>query len=124
MTMNVLKGSVMLCAFCVALAGCGKQHKAERVVNDFIDANAASDDYTVKYTPLDSTDRIPAERIAGMKKAAISDPLFKQGLSFGSVPADGKYIYTTAKFINGKDTVARTFYLDAAITQVIAFKEN
>lgn len=124
MKTNIARNTVICCALEVMLFGCGRQHKAEQVVGDFISANIVSDDYSIDYTPLDSTDRIPSERIAAMKKATKSDPLFKRGLSFGSVPANNKYMYTKAKFISGNDTVARTFYLDAALTQVIAFKEN
>lgn len=124
MKTNIARNIILCCALGAMLVGCGKQHKAEQVVGDFISANAVSDNYSIDYTPLDSTDRIPAERIAAMKKAATSDPLFKRRLSFGPIPANSKYMYTKATFISGKDTVARTFYLDAALTQVIAFKEN
>lgn len=120
-----IASKLLLCGAVVAMvSSCGKQHKVESVVGDFISATAISTDYTVDYTPLDSTDRIPVERIEAMKKAAATDPLFKKKLTFGAVPADNKYIYTTAKLINGNDTVVRTFYLDANITQVVAFKEN
>lgn len=125
MNTNITRDIVLCCALGAMLSGCGKQHKAEQVVGDFISANIVSDDYVIDYTPLDSTDRIPTERIAAMKKAAESDPLFKRGLSFGPVPVNcNKYMYTKAKFICGNDTMTRTFYLDAALTHVIAFKEN
>lgn len=124
MTMKVLKGSVMLCAFCVALAGCGKQHKAERVVNDFIDANISLSDYEVKCSAVDSTDRVPQERIMTMRKSVPADPLFKRGVSFRSVPLSGKYMFMRAKIISDKDTLVRTFYMDTAFEGVIAFKQN
>lgn len=117
--------SLLLCGLLlVLLSACGRQHRAESVVNGFIEANAASDGCSAVFSPLDSTDRITAGRIAAMKISAKSDPLFKRGVVYGAVPADGRYAYMRAKIINGADTVVRTFYLDAALTHVVAFKEN
>jgi len=116
--------TMLCCMTLVLLSGCDKQHKAENIVNDFIETYAVSDGYSVAFSPIDSTDRISAGRIADMKKSAKSDPLFKKNVVYGTVPATGKYAYARAKIINGNDTVARTFYLDMALTAVIAFKEN
>lgn len=116
--------ATLCCMVLTLLFGCGKQHKAESIVNDFIESNAVSDSYSVTFSPIDSTDRIPVGRIAAMKKSAKSDPLFKKNIVYGMVPTAGKYAFTRAKFINGNDTIVRTFYLDMALTSVIAFKEN
>lgn len=117
---NIILGGLL----CLMLFSCGKQHKAEGVVNDFIDANITLADYHVEFSPIDSTNRISAERIAEMKRFASNDKLFKRNAASGFSHADSKYVYTRAMIINGQDTVVRTFYLDAAITKVIAFKEN
>lgn len=120
--MKALKNSVTLGVCCVALACCGNQHKAESVVSDFIEDNISLESYSVKFSSLDSTDRITPERIGTMRKNALADPLFKRGASFHSVPTSGKYMFTRTKIINGTDTVERTFYMDAALMGVIAFK--
>lgn len=104
--------------------GCGKQHKAEALVNDFVKQNTTVSDCTVEFAPIDSTDRITPERMSALKKLAVSDPVFKRGAALGALPKSGKYIYTRAKIINGTDTAIRTFYLDPALTRVVAFKQN
>lgn len=120
--MKTVKRCVVFGMFCAVLACCGDQHKAESVVGDFIDANIALDRYSVKFSSLDSTDRVTPERIMTMRKNASTDHLFKRNASFLPVPASGKYLFTRTKIINGTDTVERTFYMDDALTGVIAFK--
>lgn len=122
--MRVAKYLVGSLAVCMVLVGCGKQRKAEAVVSDFIDKNITIDGYSVDFSPMDSTNRITADRIADMRKAVASDPLFKKGTALGQASPNGKYAFTRTRIINGTDTLVRTFYLDSELTRVVAFKMN
>lgn len=122
--MSFLRRSIVFTLSAVLLLSCGKQRKAEGVVRDFIAANAVSEGYAVDCTPVDSTGYITAERISALRTAASADPLFKRGAKLAPLPAANKYAYTRATLVNGTDTIVRTFYLDMALTGVVAFKEN
>lgn len=122
--MDILKTFVLGFTLCVLFTGCGKQHKAEGVIDDFVKSNIALDNYTLEFAPVDSTDRVTPERIAAMRKTAGADRLFKRGVSYAAAGVGGTLLYTRAKIINGTDTIVRTFYLDPDITHVVAFKQN
>ena len=122
--MKIIRTLLTVAAFGLLPVGCGNQHKAESVVSDFIEANTVNDGYEVMCAPLDSTDRIPADRMAAMRSAASTDSLFKRGVSLAPLSKNDKYAYTRTKIISGTDTLVRTFYLDMELTHIVAFKQN
>lgn len=109
-------------SFIMLLFSCGKQQKAESVVKDFLDENLVVSDYSISFAGIDSTSYITDSIVGVMKKAASTNRLFKKSIKYGESNVQGKYIYTRAEIVNGKDTVTQTFYLDKEMTCVIAFK--
>lgn len=104
------------------LFSCGKQHKAETVVKEFMTQYMTVDDYSVDFLKIDSTTHVTDSLIDRMKLTATRNNLFKKGVKYGQVPKSGKYVYLPARIYVGKDTISQTFYLDTSISKVIAFK--
>lgn len=115
--------TVVLCASIALLASCGKQHKAEGVVKDFLSKSLVAQDYTVSLSKIDSTKRVSKDAITLMRTAAGKNKSFKQPIEYGDLGQNG-YIFTRATIAQGRDTMVQTFYLNPEITQVVAFKEN
>lgn len=115
---------VVLCAASVLLVGCGKQHKAEGVIKDFLNENLVTQDYTVSFSNIDSTKHVSDSAMTAMRTAANTNKHYKKGVKFGAKGNQEGCIFTRATIAQGRDTIVQTFYLDTEITQVIAFKEN
>ena len=130
----------VLLFFCV---GCGPQHKARTLVDDFMEANLIqpSDLHSVEYAKLDSTRFIGDSLIQVMRQAAEQNPHFRQPISYGTAPVPSKenessnyarergtkssnpllYI-TRVDYKLGDKECQDTYYLDADLTAVVAFK--
>lgn len=106
----------------LVLIGCGKQHKAETTVKDFLETNIEAEDYTVDFKKIDSTMYITDSIINRMRSSANQNKFFKKDLKYGRTQARSKYIFIPANIYIGKDTVLHTFYLDMNASYVIAFK--
>lgn len=115
--------NVVLCAVIVLLASCGKQHKAEGVVKDFLNKSLVAQDYTVSLSKIDSTKRVSKAAIAFMRMEARKNKSFKQPIKYGD-DNYASYVFTRATIAQGRDTLVHTFYLDSEVVQVVAFKEN
>lgn len=101
---------------------CGKQHKAEAVVKEFINRNIAVKDYYADFLKIDSTTHIADSLINRMKLTAEQNKIFKKGITYGQDPKSGKYAFLPANIYIGKDTIYQTFYLDMELSHVVAFK--
>lgn len=104
----------------LALSGCGKQHKAESVVTDFLDNNLHANDYTVKFKDIDSTRHVSDSMVTVMRDNADNNKMYKHGIKYA--PLGKQYIYLNTEIYVGNDTTRQTFYLNHALTQVVAFK--
>lgn len=122
MTRHISRFSV--CIMAILLVSCGKQHKAENVVKEFLDENLVTDDYSVSFSKIDSTRHVTDSMITVMQSAAARNRIFKKDIKYDTSSKTGKYIFTQTKIYKGKDTISNTFYLDTDLTHVIAFKEN
>lgn len=112
-----------LFAVALLLAACGKQHKAEGVVKDFLSDNLVAQDYRVSFTEIDSTRHITDSAMTAMRAAASKNAHYK-GVKLDAKVSHGCYVFTRATIVHGRDTIVQTFYLDPELTQVVAFKEN
>ncbi len=121
---NCILKTVVFCLSAFLLFGCAKQRKTESVVKDFLNENLTESKYSVSFSKIDSTAYINAKSINAMKVAVSKNKAYKKGIKYGSDKSSGKYVYTKAKIFVGKDTLIQTFYLDNALTHVVAFKEN
>ena len=115
--------TVIICAAAIlTLTGCGKQHDAERVVNDFLDDNLLTDNFSVSFTKLDSTRYVTDSVVKAMRTAAEKNKRFRKEIEYA--PTGRQYMFMQAKVCIGQDTISQTFYLDSALTKVVSFKEN
>ncbi len=106
------------------LSGCGKQHKAESIVSDFLDENLKSSDYSASFTKIDST-RLVSDSIVGvMRRSAEKNTSFKSGIKYDAEASQRMYIFTKAIIRLGDDTIRQTFYLTPDLKHVVSFKDN
>lgn len=111
---------IIICSITLVAVSCGKQHKAESAVKDFLYQNMTAADYSISFNKIDSTKNLTDSMIIVMKNSAKKNRLFKKNIEYGN--GNKPYIFTKAKICNGKDTVPYTFYLDNTLKNVIAFK--
>ena len=110
----------------LALLGCGRQHKAESLISNFVEKNIARSDYSLSFSAADSTKNLTDSMITVMKTAAGSNKLYKKPIQYGGYKGNtNTYAFVKVMIVCGKnDTLRQTFYLDHQLTNVIAFKEN
>ena len=104
------------------LCGCGNQHKAEKVVTNFLDKNFLSTDYSVKFTKLDSTKHVSDSAITAMRMKASVNKTFKKNIKYANT--HNQYMYIQAHVSINGDTIRQTFYLNPDLTQIVSFKNN
>lgn len=106
------------------MCACGKQHKAEETVKDFLDNNLRIKEYSVNFTKIDSTKLVSDSLIYVMRTNASKNASFKSGITYNANPPQRIYIFTKAKIYIGKDTLQHTFYLNPELTHVVSFKDS
>lgn len=121
---RTLKAAIICLAATLTLSGCGKQHKAEKTVKEFLDKNLTASDYSVSFTKIDSTRLVTDSIVNAMRKNAARNTSFKKGMTFDQGASQDVYIFTKAIIRIGNDTIRHTFYLTPDLTRVVSFKEN
>jgi hypothetical protein len=108
------------------LTACGQQHKAEGVIEHFLDGNLVNSNYKVDYGKLGSTRKLDDQILQKMRQASTNDPLFKQPVHYGTYKELDELLYLRTIIIQGKDTAVRTIYLHPELCDdgVMAVKEN
>ena len=111
------------------LASCGKQHQAENLVEDFVEAYAQREIDIRSFSDLDSTRVIADSVILALRRNADRDPLFGKALlaPFEQHSEQGSYhtfLFIRMRYQEPGDTVeaSRTFYLDNGLKGIVAFK--
>lgn len=102
-------------------ASCGQQHKAESLAKDFVAENM-EDPSAISgkdFADLGTTRHISDSLITVMRQRGASG--YKKGISYGKMPTGDLY-YLRMSYINNGDTLQNTFYFDAKLTEVVAFK--
>lgn len=80
--MNHSFRTIIVCVIVMAaLSGCGKQHKAEEVVKDFLDVNLKENNYSISFTKIDSTRLVTDSAVNAMRENAKKIQLLKITLS-------------------------------------------
>ena len=108
------------------LASCGQQHKAESVVEDFMENNLkdASALQIVEYSDIDSTRYLNDSIINKLRNTAKNSSMYAGRTEFAKRNKDEKLIIIRVRYkINGQD-FHDTFYLNKEMTGVIALKNN
>ena len=102
-------------------ASCGQQHKAESLAKDFVAENMEDPSaISVKdFADLGTTRHISDSLITVMRQRGASG--YKKDITYGKIPTGDLY-YLRMSYISNGDTLQNTFYFDAELTEVVAFK--
>ena len=108
------------------LASCGRQQQAKSVVKDFMKENLANPSALDidKFSPLDSTLRIGDSLVTVMRRAAEANQRYKRDISYAEGDTPKKLLMTRVSYKLGDETCQDTYYLDEALSRVVAFKTN
>lgn len=115
----------------LALTSCGDQHKAQSLVKDFLNENLEERDCTYeRFSRLTPTAMIDMNGVKDMRQHMSQMPYMKKNINYQDASAISDtllYIRATYKLTDktGKEQeLTQTFYMDKALTRVVAFKEN
>lgn len=61
---------IIICSITLVAISCGKQHKAESAVKDFLDQNMTAANYSISFNKIDSTRNLTDSMIIVMKNSA------------------------------------------------------
>lgn len=115
----------------LALTSCGDQHKAQSLVKDFLNENLEEKDCSYeRFSRLTPTAMIDMNGVKAMRQHMSQMPYVKKDINYQDASAISDtllYIRATYKLTDkaGKEQeLTQTFYMDKALTRVVAFKEN
>ena len=115
----------------LALTSCGDQHKAQSLVKDFLNENLEERDCSYeRFSRLTPTAMIDMNGVKDMRQHMSQMPYMKKNINYQDASAISDtllYIRATYKLTDktGKEQeFTQTFYMDKALTRVVAFKEN
>ena len=115
----------------LALTSCGDQHKAQSLVKDFLNENLEERDCSYeRFSRLIPTAMIDMNGVKDMRQHMSQMPYMKKNINYQDASAISDtllYIRATYKLTDktGKEQeLTQTFYMDKALTRVVAFKEN
>lgn len=115
----------------LALTSCGDQHKAQSLVKDFLNENLEERDCSYeRFSRLTPTAMIDMNGVKDMRQHMSQMPYMKKNINYQDASAISDtllYIRATYKLTDktGKEQeLTQTFYMDKALTRVVAFKEN
>lgn len=116
---------IATCCLALLFAACGQQHKAESVVEDFMERNltdpSALED--LDFNDIDSTRHINDSIVAIMRQATkATAPQYKKTIDYGTKQAVGNVLLVRVNYKVGEKRFTDTYYLDKEMTDVIAFK--
>lgn len=122
---------ILALGFMLVFTSCGDQHKAQSLVKDFMseileEGNDCSFDRFSRLTP---TAMISFDQVKTMRKQMGKLPYIKKNINYkdGAYPDTLLYIratYDLTSHEGNKQQITQTFYMDKALTRIIAFKEN
>ena len=115
----------------LALTSCGDQHKAQSLVKDFLNENLEERDCSYeRFSRLTPTAMIDMNGVKDMRQHMSQMPYMKKNINYQDASAISDtllYIRATYKLTDktGKEQeLTQTFYMDKALTRVVAFKDN
>ena len=114
---------IIIGAALLLFASCGRQQQAKSIVKDFMEDNVA--DYSkvsyLDFCDVDSTRIISDSLLQVMRQHAPSH--FNHDIHYQ--PRLGKTLFLMrVRYTLEGDTCSATFYLDASLSGVVAFKQN
>lgn len=119
--------SITIVSLVLLLTSCGQQHEAEALVEDFMDKNM-KDEVSInarRFTDIDSTFLLTNDVIQKMRnKAADGSQRYKKGIKYADGNPTRKLFITRVKYYVDTLECSDTYYLNADLTHIVAFKEN
>ncbi|OYP46408.1 hypothetical protein CIK96_06030 [Prevotella sp. P4-98] len=119
--------SITIVSLVLLLTSCGQQHEAEALVEDFMDKNM-KDEVSInarRFTDIDSTFLLTNDVIQKMRnKAANGGQRYKKGIKYADGNPTRKLFITRVKYYVDTLECSDTYYLNADLTHIVAFKEN
>lgn len=119
--------SITIVSLVLLLTSCGQQHEAEALVEDFMDKNM-KDEVSInarRFTDIDSTFLLTNDVIQKMRnKIADGGQRYKKGIKFADGNPTRKLFITRVKYYVDTLECSDTYYLNADLTHIVAFKEN
>ena len=119
--------SITIVSLVLLLTSCGQQHEAEALVEDFMDKNM-KDEVSInarRFTDIDSTFLLTNDVIQKMRnKAAAGGQRYKKGIKYADGNPTRKLFITRVKYYVDTLECSDTYYLNADLTHIVAFKEN
>ncbi len=122
---------ILILGFVLAFTSCGDQHKAQSLVKDFMSENLeeGNDCSFDRFSRLTPTAMISFDQVKMMRSHMGKLSYIKKNIDYkdGAYPDTLLYIRATYDLTSpagSKQQVTQTFYMDKALTRVIAFKEN
>jgi len=125
-TMKYSRAYIIICIFVSLLASCGQQHKAQSLVEDFMDANLVASDKVedVEYLKLDSTKLITDSAVAVMRNGARQSKMFKPSMDYSVDRAGKKLFRLRVNYKYDGNLTSATFYMDEGLNGVVAVKND
>ena len=119
--------SITIVSLVLLLTSCGQQHEAEALVEDFMDKNM-KDEVSInarRFTDIDSTFLLTNDVIQKMRnKEANGGQRYKKGIKYADGNPTRKLFITRVKYYVDTLECSDTYYLNADLTHIVAFKEN
>lgn len=119
--------SITIVSLVLLLTSCGQQHEAEALVEDFMDKNM-KDEVSINarhFTDIDSTFLLTNDVIQKMRnKVADGGQRYKKGIKYADGNTTRKLFITRVKYYVDTLECSDTYYLNADLTHIVAFKEN
>ena len=105
---------------------CGPQADAESLVKDFMEKNIKEGlkPRSLHFTDIDSTHAITDSVVINLRQLAKQGTRYQEYIKYAPDEPFHKLIVTRVKYHLDDEECSDTYYLDMALTRVVAFKEN
>lgn len=107
-------------------ASCGPQAEAEDLVEEFMEQNMREGlkPSSVHFTDIDSTHAMTDSIVVNLRQLARQAKRYRLDLKYAPDQPFKKLMVTRVRYELDDQEVSDTYYLDMALTRVVAFKEN
>ena len=106
--------------------GCGLRYNAQALISDFLENNLINNDIQEKtFSDIDSTFYINDSIVNTMRSAAQSNRIVKKETEYHNKKDSDKLLFMSVTYTTNNATKQKlTFYMDAELKNVIAFKQD
>ncbi len=112
-----MKYYIILGVALLLFSSCGQQQQAKSKVKDFVENELKKDVSYLDFSDVDSTKAISDSLIEAMRSRGEKGARYEE-------KKDKKLLHIRAKYLQDKDTMSATFYLEPEQMGVVAYKEN